>query len=190
MIRAVVPDSWMPLRCMTNAIGAPCRLAPMKPFSAWPEIQPASPQWQMTNASAPWLALAVRATSPRVDRHRHAETARADRRAAGHPRHVAGDVEAAAELFDDALARQEAERRQRRVVADAGVAVLDRELRAAVIDRAERHQQRADQLEAAAEMIDVVDLGERDQRLDRDPSRPSSRAPRARARHRREAPAP
>ena len=37
-----------------------------------------------------------------------------------------------------------------------------------VVDDAERHQQRADQLEAAAEMIDVVDLGERDQRLDRD----------------------
>ena len=55
-----------------------------------------------------------------------------------------------------------------RVVADAGVAVLDRELRAAVVDDAERHQQRADQLEAAAEMIDVVDLRERDQRLDRD----------------------
>ena len=105
----------------------------------------------------------------RGDRHRDAETARADRRAAGHPEHVSGDVEAAAELFDDALARQEAERRERRVIADAGVAVLDRELRAAVIDRAERHQQRADQLEAAAEMIDVVDLGERDQRLDRDP---------------------
>ena len=29
MMRAVVPDSWMPLRCMTSAIGAPCRLAPM-----------------------------------------------------------------------------------------------------------------------------------------------------------------
>ena len=57
---------------------------------------------------------------------------------------------------------------ERGVVADAGVAVLDRELRAAVVDGAERHQQRADQLEAAAEMIDVVDLGERDQRLDRD----------------------
>ena len=48
------------------------------------------------------------------------------------------------------------------------MAVLDRELRAAVIDRAERHQQRADQLEAATEMIDVVHLRERDQRLDRD----------------------
>ena len=101
----------------------------MKPFSAWPEIQPASPLWQITNASAPCARLEAE-RQPGADRHRHAEPARAERRAAGHPRHVAGDVEAAAERVDDALARQEAERRQRGVVADAGVAVLDRELRA------------------------------------------------------------
>ena len=81
---------------------------------------------------------------------------------------MAGNVEAAAEGVDHPLARQEAQRGERGVIADAGVAVLDRELHAAVIDRAERHQQRADQLEAAAEVIDVVDLGERYQRLDRD----------------------
>ncbi len=56
VMRAVVPDSWMPLRCMTSVIGARCRLAPIKPFNAWPEIQPASPQWQMTKASGPWAA--------------------------------------------------------------------------------------------------------------------------------------
>ena len=43
MTRAVVPDNWMPFLCITNVIGAPCRLAATKPLSAWPEIQPASP---------------------------------------------------------------------------------------------------------------------------------------------------
>ena len=43
MMWRVLPDSWMPLRCMTNTIGAPWNAAPLKPFSDWPEIQPASP---------------------------------------------------------------------------------------------------------------------------------------------------
>ena len=102
----------------------------MNPFSACPEIQPASPQWQMTKASSPLRALQAE-RQPGADRHHHAEPARADRRAAGHPRDVSGDVEAAAELFDDALARKKAQRGERRVIADAGVPVLDREMRAA-----------------------------------------------------------
>ena len=43
MMCRVLPDSWMPLRCMTNTIGAPWNAAALKPLSACPEIQPASP---------------------------------------------------------------------------------------------------------------------------------------------------
>ena len=42
-------DNWMPLRCMTNVSGRLPMSAALKPFSAWPEIQPASPQWQTTH---------------------------------------------------------------------------------------------------------------------------------------------
>ena len=57
MIFLLVPDSWMPLRCITKVTGALCRSAPLKPLSAWPEIHPASPQWQMTQLPAPWRAF-------------------------------------------------------------------------------------------------------------------------------------
>ncbi len=67
---------------------------------------------------------------------------------------------------DDALFGHEAERRQRRVVADARVAVLDRVVMVRVVGDAERHQQRRDQLEPAAEVVDIVGFRERDQRLD------------------------
>jgi hypothetical protein len=84
---------------------------------------------------------------------------------------VAGDVEAAAEGVDDARAVEEPERRQGRVVADAGMPVLDREMRALVIGRREGHQQRRDQLEPASEVIDVIDFRQGHERLDGSPRR-------------------
>ena len=62
MMCRVVPDSWMPLRCMTNVIGALWTAAAFKPFSACPEIQPASPVWQMTCAALPWCAFSPSAS--------------------------------------------------------------------------------------------------------------------------------
>ena len=168
MMCRVDPESWMPLRCMTNVIGARWTAAALKPFSACPEIQPASPQWTITCAP-------VAVTRPQAergagaDREHDAEPAGVELGAARHPRHVPGDVEAAPEPGDDALAVEEAERRQRRVVADARVAVLDGELRSLVVGGGERHQERGDQLEAAAQMVDVVDGRQRRERLDRRP---------------------
>ena len=57
MMCAVVPDSWMPLRCMTKVIGAPCSDAALNPLSACPDTHPASPQWQTTNAASPLRAF-------------------------------------------------------------------------------------------------------------------------------------
>ena len=53
MMWRVLPESWRPLRCMTNTTGAPWKLAPLKPSSDWPEIQPASPVWHTTRLPAP-----------------------------------------------------------------------------------------------------------------------------------------
>ena len=79
---------------------------------------------------------------------------------------MAGDVEAAAKLLDDALLRQKSERRERRVIADARVAVLDGVVVMLVVDDPERHEERGNQFQPAAEMIDIAGFRERDQRLD------------------------
>jgi len=63
------------------------------------ETQPASPQWQMTAARG--LARAQAQGLARGHGHDDAEAARAELGAAGHERHVPGDVEAAAEGVDD-----------------------------------------------------------------------------------------
>ena len=151
---------------MTNTIGAPWKAAPLKPFSDCPEIQPASPVWQTTRLPAPFRALRPSA-SPAPTGIITPRRPELELRAAGHPRDVAGDVEAAAEAVDDVRLVEEPERRQRGVVADARVPVLDGVVDALVVGERQRHEQRRNQLEAAAEMIDVAGLGERDQRLDR-----------------------
>ena len=158
MMCRVVPDSWMPLRCITNVIGARWTAAALKPFSAWPEIQPASPQWQMTCARVAVVRLeAERQAGRRPGTSRRAVPSSARCRPAPRTRGPAMS-RLRRNAVDDPRLVEEAERRQRRVVADARVAVLDREVRALVVGGGERHQQRRNQLEAAAEMVDVVGL--------------------------------
>ena len=85
----------------------------------------------------------------------------------GHPGNMAGHIQAAPEAFNHAVFRKKAQRRQRRVVADAGVPVLYRELTLVVVDGGEGHQQSGNQFKAASEVVDIVGLRQRDQRLDR-----------------------
>ena len=78
------------------------------------------------------------------------------------------DVEAAPEGVYHAILGQEAQRGQGAVVSDARMPVLDREVPHAVIDNAERHEQAGNQLETAAEMVDIVGLGQGNERTDCD----------------------
>ena len=71
-------------------------------------------------------------------RDRHTETSRTDRSSTRNPRDMARDIQAAPETVDDAIFRKKTERRKRRVIADARVAVLDRKLALVVIHGGQR----------------------------------------------------
>ena len=90
--------------------------------------------------------------------HRHdgAEAAGTQFGAAGDIRHVPGDVEAAPEGVNHPRLRQEPESRERGVVADARMAVLDGEVARLVVHEPQRHEQRRDEFEASAQVIDVA----------------------------------
>ena len=102
-------------------------------------------------------------------RDHDAETAAVELRAAGHPRHVAGDVQPAAEGVHDPLAVQIAQHGQRGEIADGGVGVFDGEIAFGAVDDGQRGQQRGNQIEAAAHMVHFVDLGEGGDGFDRQP---------------------
>ena len=97
------------------------------------------------------------------NRDHHAQATAVKLRAARHPRDVARDVEATPELVHHRVAIDKAKRGERCVIADAGMGVFDRELDLLVIGRRQREHQAGDQVEAAAQVVEFADRGERGQ---------------------------
>ena len=96
-------------------------------------------------------------------RDHHAETAAVELGPAGKPRDVARQVEAAPELLDHGVLVDELVGGQGPVVADARVGVLDGVLDALVVGDGEGEGEGRDQLEAAAQVIQLADGGQRGQ---------------------------
>jgi hypothetical protein len=97
-----------------------------------------------------------------------AEAAAVELGPAGHPGDMARDVEPAAEGFHDAAAIQIAEGGEGGIVADGGVGVLDGEIALDAVDQREGQQEGGDQVEAAAHVVDFVDLGQGGDGFDRE----------------------
>ena len=104
---------------------------------------------------------------PDGDRNHHPEAAAVELGPPGQPGDVPGKVQAAAEALDNRLFPDVAEGGEAGVVADAGMGVLDRVLDALVVGAAQRQQQAGNQLEAAAEVIELADGGQGGERTDR-----------------------
>ena len=79
------------------------------------------------------------------------------------PGDVARQIEAAPEVLDHCVVVDEPEGRQAAVVADAGVGVLDGEVDALIVGDGQGEGEGGDQLEAAAQVIQLADPGQRGQ---------------------------
>ena len=77
-------------------------------------------------------------------------------RPARDPRHVTGNVETAPKGIDDILRVEKAKARERGVVANARVGVLDGEIPSIVIDERQGEMKSRDEVEPAPEVVDLV----------------------------------
>ncbi len=96
----------------------------------------------------------------------HAESAAVELRAAGHPGHMAGDVQPAPERVDYGLAIQIAQHGQRGKIADGSVRVFDGKVPLGLIDQRQREQERRNHIQAAAHVVHFVDFRQRGDRFD------------------------
>ena len=113
------------------------------------------------------MAGALAEGLPDGDGNHHPEAAAVELRPTGQPGDVAGKIQAAAKPLDYRLFTDEPESGEAGVVADAGVGVLDGVLDALVVGAAQRQQQAGNQLEAAAEVIELADGGQGGEGADR-----------------------
>ena len=74
------------------------------------------------------------------------------------------DIEPAAEFVDHDRLVKEAERREHGITADARVRMLDRERGFFIVDHTQCQEQRLNEFQSAAEMIQLVDLRQRRER--------------------------